>query len=51
VPPSWLPQPKLNAAFSLAGAVASLITTLEASPFCAHTPTCQLAACPRAMLS
>lgn len=49
--PSWLPQPKLNAAFWLAGAAASLITTLEASPFCDHTPICQLAACPRAMLS
>jgi hypothetical protein len=49
--PFWLPQPKLNAAFWLVGAVASLITTLEALPFCAHTPICQLAAWPRTMLA
>jgi len=48
--PSWLPQPKLNVGFKLAGAAVRRMVASGASPPCAQAVTVHRAVCPRWML-
>src|SRR5580692_11448989 len=48
--PSWLPQPKLNVGFRLAGAAIRRMVASGTSPPCAQAVTVHRAVCPRWML-
>ena len=48
--PSWLPQPKLNVGFRLAGAATRRMVASGTSPPCAQAVTVHRAVCPRWML-
>src|SRR5580704_2139179 len=48
--PSWLPQPKLNVGFKLAGAAVRRMVASGTSPPCAQAVTVHRAVCPRWML-
>lgn len=50
VPPLWLPQPKLNTGFRLAGAAIRRMVASGTLPPCAQAVTVHRAVCPRWML-